>query len=317
MVVLILFFIYQINWAQQTKLLTKESDEVYEEYSVLLTDKKLKHGSYLKLNKSLLGASALVTFGTFSNGQRHGYWEEYYIGLVLGVINNIKEKGFYKNNLRDSIWMFFYPEGVNRMLQQIQSNGGSALVVVGANPQISSTGKFKDGEIIGLWEYFTNNGEVFMKFNHDIRELIYLNGADLKNHDSGFIGGEFTMEQYLYELYDFNNLLNSLNSKIHLEPGKIVFQLEIDERGDVSGFKETFRSIKNSKLYTRAIETIKKTGGQWYPKVENGTTKQSQKTITFDLEVDNQTTLDVSQNTISRHRVMNFRLRISVEQTFK
>jgi antitoxin component YwqK of YwqJK toxin-antitoxin module len=295
-------------YAQQTAVVTKDRESYYEEYSVLVADKKIKHGNYTKLNKPIIGGYSLESIGNYSNGQRDGYWEFYY-----GYTNNIKEKGFYKRDVKDSIWVIFYPEGTDRRLGQVTTEHGISLQVVNANPVVCKTGRYKEGKFAGVWEYFDERGEIFQTYDHDKNSLTFLKNADLTNIEAGFIGGKFLLNQHLYDTYDFDGVMNTVNTKIGLQSGKIIFKFIVDEKGRIKDITEMESSINNKKLYQRALEVAQSLDQKWYPKVENGIAKSTSMKIIFDLKVSSTYTSTMTTKFVSERTDKGFVLVIRVE----
>jgi len=277
---LVLLAFCKTGYGQQTVLVTKNKENYYEEYSVLQSDKKIKHGRYLKLGKPLFGGYSFESVGSYTHGLKTGFWETYYENN-----NNIKEQGFYKNDQRDSVWVSFYPEGIQRKIAEVQSEEGTSLQVVDANPITSKMGNYRDGEISGIWEYFDQRGVIIQKYNHDHDSLVFSNNADTKNIDAGYIGGEFQLYQHLYDIFDFDGLMTTINTKISLQSSKIVFKFTVDETGKLRDITELENTVSNKKIYDRAFESTQSLNAKWYPTMQNGIPQTITKTITFKLDV--------------------------------
>lgn len=306
-IALLLAFLSVSVFGQQTTLITKKKSTYYEEYSVLTSDKETKHGSYLRLDKSLFAGYSLDAIGNFSNGLKDGYWEIYY------AFNNIKAKGFYKDDIMDSIWVFYYSEGVPRKLVEVKSTDGISLQVEDADPVISKSGLFKDGKESGLWEYFDKHGELIQVFNHNTDSLIFLKDGDVNNRDAGFIGGEDLMYQHLYEAFRFYETMGTINTKVGLQSSTIVFNFSVDKNGDVVNIVEVENSMTNKKLVARATETVESLRTKWYPAVADGVPQHVTKTISFHLKVTSTTENYLGENRRSMSTTKGFDLIIKVE----
>jgi hypothetical protein len=105
--------------AQDTKKITEKHKNPWytEEYYVLKSDKKVRHGNYKKL----------------------GYKD-------CLVIN-----GYYKNNKKDSTWTEY----------------------LWRTDIIESQGNYKDGDRVGVWEFYNREAELIQKYNFDTKELLY------------------------------------------------------------------------------------------------------------------------------------------------
>lgn len=291
--VLIAFFCIN-TYCQPTILVTRDKKDYYEEYTALVSSQKIKHGSYLKLDKSMVGNHSLAIFGMYSYGKKDGYWETYYKGT-----NNIKDKGYYKNDKKDSVWTIFYFQGVVRKFKQVQSEEGVQLQIIDANPIISRTGNYLDDKAVGIWEFFDVHSELLQQYNYDTESLVYFKDHDLKNIETGFIGGEDLLNRFLYETFNPYGIIDSIHSTINLKTSKMVFKFTIDERGRIKDIINTENTIRNKKIYYRAIKTIMSLDKQFYPKKVDGVSQKSEKTITFDLKVDSNTHHYSTSNEIS------------------
>ncbi len=269
------------NFAQETLSIKKDKDSYYEEYEVLRSDKKTMHGGYVKLDKPMYGGLFIESFGNYSMGKKDGYWETYYQNR-----NNIKSKGQYKDGMKDSLWIYYYPETKPLELSGAASANGASFQVMWANPTTAMTGIYKDDEMAGIWEYFDKTGFIAQRFDHDNDSLIYLHNADLDNVEAGFIGGEFFLTQYLHETFDFKSLLEANNNKTGLNSGMVIFMFTIDEKGRIIDITELEDTIKNKKIYNKALATTQSLDSKWYPEKKNGIPQASTKTVVFELKVE-------------------------------
>ena len=277
-----IFFVVlnQTGYSQETKLVTKDRPEFYEQYYVLQSDKKIKHGNYVKLDR-IIGGYAFHSTGAYVNDQKNGYWELYY-----PKNNNIRETGFYSNDLRDSVWTRYYLEGKARQLVEVQNEEGSFLTVVDANPVICSKGNYRNDKPAGTWEYYDRYGKLFLKYDYDNARVSFLRDETPENREAGFIGSDVLLDTYLNEVFDFTGLMKTIVSKLDLESGRVEFKFTVDENGGVKDIVAIENTIKNKKVYARALETVQSLNGKYYPKKVNNIAQSSEKTITFELNAD-------------------------------
>ncbi len=301
---------------QQTVLVTKDKNNYFEEYSVLAKDKKVKHGSYLKLikpfwNGLLLNGYTIESVGYYDNGKKTGSWEVYFKDN-----NNIKERGFYKDDLRDSTWLFFYLQGKVNRLVEVTTTEGTSYEIANARPVVCKSGKYSNGVPIGIWEYFNTNASLIQKFDFDTYELLFLDNHDLKNYETGFMGGEFLLNQYLYDTFDFDGLMQTINAKINLNTGKITLRFTIDESGSIKDITEEMNTIVNGKFTRRALQTVESMNKMWYSKRVDGKQIASQKTVSFELSVNSETSfktrVDANKETITESVSMGFQFKIQI-----
>jgi antitoxin component YwqK of YwqJK toxin-antitoxin module len=308
-----LFFSTEI-YSQETVLVTKKKvsrpNELgsIEEFHVLKSNKKIKHGSYVKLNQTFIG-NALHSSGSYSNGKKNGLWQTYYTGT-----NNIKEKGFYKDNIPDSIWQYFYPEnGYKELIEVPSSEGISTLEIQNVNPVMRKFGVYRKGKLAGIWEYFDTIETTVLKFDHSTREAIFIQGQTIENHKAGYLGSDFDLYQHLYDTLDFNRLMGSIQNWSNQNPGKLVFTFSIDGKGSINDILCTTKTIENKKIYTRALEVIKSLNGSFYPRKVNGIYQLDTKTITFDLLVHKNESYRMSATESSSSLKMNFYMKVIIE----
>ncbi len=289
-------------------LVIKDKDDFYEEYHVLKLDKKVKHGSYLRLSKFMLHEYALESVGYYSDGMKNGYWESYYKN-----VNNVRDKGYYKKDLRDSTWVFYYPEGIKRKLTEVQSKEGISLQVIDSNPVVLKKGKYKNGKVSGIWEYFDPDGALHHKYDHDSDSLYFLNSDNIANIDAGPIEGDFLLHQHLYDTFDLDGLMNMVNTKISLESGKIILSFTIDESGNVNDIREMENTIRVKKISDRAVMATHSLDKKYYSRKENGIPRPTTKTITFDLQVNMTHHSSITDKWFFSNTAKAFSVRIKVE----
>ncbi|MFM7855453.1 MAG: hypothetical protein ACKO96_26885 [Flammeovirgaceae bacterium] len=297
---------YYITRSQNTKLVTKDRTTYYEEYSVLTGDKKIKHGRYIRLSKIFWNEFAIDSSGEYYHDKKNGEWE-----FFFSRSNNIKQKGCYAMGLRDGFWVFFYPQGVRRRLENVSTTEGVTIQILDATPLVHRKGHYSHGKMIGQWEFFDEHGGIFQKFDYDKNKVIFLKGQDMDEHEFGFIGGEYALYQHLYDFFDFDGLMDKINTKISLQSGKLVFQFKIGTSGNVTEIVCVEKNISNKKIYNRALETVQSLSGLFYPKVEVVTVVSDAK-ITFDLDVDSKSTFVETKSYISEHVTKGFRFKIEL-----
>ena len=99
-----LFFFLNIQAQELKKVINKPTGTYYfEEYQVLQSDKKIKHGSYAKISYN---KEALET-GFYKNNLRDSTWTEYYNNSTA-----LRSRGNYRNNERTGIWEFYTLNGL-------------------------------------------------------------------------------------------------------------------------------------------------------------------------------------------------------------
>jgi hypothetical protein len=309
----ILFF-STVTFSQETVLVSKkklpEQNKLgySEEFYVLKSNKKIKHGSYVKLHDMFFGVTLHAT-GYYLNSKKDGFWQTYYTGN-----NNIKEKGYYKNDLPDSIWQYFYPEGEHKELVEVPSaEGRSELHIQNVNPVMSKFGVYRNGKSADTWEYFDVNEQPVLKYNHTAKEVLFIQGRTLLTYRAGYIGTEFHMYEHLYDTLDFHQLMNTIQNWSHQAPGKLVFTFTIDEQGAITNIVCTTKTVENKRIYARAMKVIESLNGWFYPRRVNGVTLPDQKTITFDLIIKKSEWGTMTEDYSTSSLSMNFNIKVLVE----
>lgn len=101
----ILFCIYALlAFGQKTKVVTKKYENPWytEKYSVLKSDKSIKHGSFQKLRYE----NCVVIDGYYKHGVQDSLWTTYYWRS-----KQIKKQGSFKDGVRIGKWNFYTSNG--------------------------------------------------------------------------------------------------------------------------------------------------------------------------------------------------------------
>lgn len=101
----VIFCLITINsFGQETEKVTKEFENPWytEKYSVLKTDKNIRHGNFKKLGYK----NCLVIDGFYKNGEKDSLWTNYFWRS-----KQIEKQGMYLNGQRIGEWNFYSYEG--------------------------------------------------------------------------------------------------------------------------------------------------------------------------------------------------------------
>jgi periplasmic protein TonB len=115
----VIFCLITINsFGQQTDEVTKEFTNPWytEKYSVLKSDKNIKHGNFKKLGYK----NCLVIDGFYKNGEKDSLWTNYFWRS-----KQIEKQGMYLNDQRIGEWKFYSFEGT---LLQIYNYSSKQLI---------------------------------------------------------------------------------------------------------------------------------------------------------------------------------------------
>lgn len=288
---------------QDIKLKTKDNDSEYEEYYVLAKDKKIKHGSYLRItrpNLGVWGGNFLAETGTYDNGNKQGIWETYYFNN-----NQIKSKGKYDKGQKDGLWYFYYSEPGEKELRQVQTEQGAQLEIVNLNTKISSKGNYKQGKRVGIWEFYDFDQNLIEKFDYDLfKPNFHFDYPNLDNKPASFIGGDYEFISTSLESFDFRSILIKIQNTSGLKIGDIQISFTIDKNGNISDLVTEKDEIKNKKILSRSIEVVNSLSGKWTPEYKDGIPMISRKSIVFELRKETSTNAIVKEGNALAKRTM-------------
>jgi hypothetical protein len=244
------FSLHSLLNAQTTKLITRDTKEYLEEFDVLESDRKVKHGSYVKIYKGAFGISFRL-IGNYKGGLKHGYWEKYYL-----TDNNIASSGFFKNGIQDSIWTYFYEQEQERELKQIQTPEGIKFEIVGAIPVPILTGMYRDGQPVGIWKFFDKNGQVMHVFDYDSRTLLGDKRDDVKICNPMMGSVDFFYQQLSERINYVDEFASRVTPKTGQEERIIEVEFKVDQLGQLYDFNLAKDEINLNKLNERIKEAI-------------------------------------------------------------
>ena len=166
-------------------------------------------------------------------------------------------KGYYKNDLKDSLWT---ETGYNKL------------------PVYS--GSYKNGEKIGLWNYYDNKGNLESTYNYTTKELTYQNKKkpDTANYTIIKNGEKVItkLERSPVIIPGWNFLYRELGSILRYPStavendinGKVIIGFTVDETGKV---KDHYISQKvHPLLDEEALRSVKELTTEWLPGLLNG-----------------------------------------------
>ncbi|MBL7852705.1 MAG: hypothetical protein JNN04_17505 [Cyclobacteriaceae bacterium] len=270
-----LCLIWSTASGQETKLKQVDTEKSYEEYSVLASDKKIKHGPYSLFFKPFIGAPHIQMTGNYHYGKKSGPWVFYYDIPP----NQIKEAGHYKDDLKDSLWVTYYPE--DKISELFFNQVTQAVEITNLNTRVRSKEYYKEGKPSGTWEFYSfgQQQEQVYDFNSDslLFDIHRANKPKEEPHDALFIGGDFRLKLILNEAFDFHGLMKGVNNTISLKSGKLKIELTISPNGEMQ-VRELENTINNEKIVKRAFFAVDSLKGFWVPGQRN-----TSRVITFSI----------------------------------
>jgi TonB family protein len=204
-------------FAQEIKMTTIVSGSSIERYGVLKTDKKIKQGPYTLTN--FYSRDTVTT-------------------------------GFYKNNMRDSIWCMYIGK------------------------KVTAKGLFKDGERFGEWIFSDTRGNVINKYNFTKNELTFhkINKADTSRMYHVLTGND-TLYTHLdhapFYIYGDEGMYSSIARMVRYPAearfkhvtGKVIIAFIVDEHGRTHDFHVT-QGI-GSGCDEEALSVVKRLEDNW------------------------------------------------------
>lgn len=214
------------TFSQELKKITKKSNnpEVIEEYFVLKKEKDVKHGMYQKMSNS---------------------------GIVL-------EKGFYKNDSKDSLWIYFASNGIDTI----------------------SVGTFLNDQRVGQWIIFDNKGVFSYVYNYSNGEICKYNWNGESNKFPVLVDGLWVEDEIDSPpmVMEGDKPLNKIARNIRYPTrawkngisGQVEVAFIVDSTGEM--YKLRVKDGVDSDLDAEALRVVEllKTKTDWYPAKKNG-----------------------------------------------
>lgn len=256
-----------------------DAEKFYEEYSVLASDKGVKHGQYVLFHKTILDETYLKVVGNYNHGKKDGMWT-YYFEFPM---NQISERGQYKNDVKDGQWITYFPEvknaelEVDRVTQSVKINNSNAL--------IRSKEYFSLGKPVDIWEFYSVEKKLVQVFDFGKDSLLYDSSLQVPgntlDHSAIFLGGDFRMKQLLNMTFDFEELMKGTYMR-NLKSGILTIELAIDQQGRMH--TRTLEStIKNKKVIERAFLALESLQGYWIEGRRAGMPISTLRVVTFTI----------------------------------
>jgi antitoxin component YwqK of YwqJK toxin-antitoxin module len=275
MPVVIILIITITSFAQDTKIVVRQAEKGgTEEFYVLQTDKRIKHGTYIRFFTPA-GGYAIIESGSYSFGQKQGTWEYFYFkGLQRNSWNTLREKGTYVSDKKHGIWTTFYLDTVasesNFERNGVKKKTDSVSVSIEQKTaRLKQAGMYLNDKRVGEWLTFDFNGNLVQRYNYTTRELLYDNSlidSMTFNRDRKpiYIGGGIGLTEYLYYNFEFSRIPLPERDSAYA-----VVSFVIDSLGNVEAPKID-RSSGSKELEKELIRLVVSTAGNWVPGLKDG-----------------------------------------------
>src|SRR5688572_26224979 len=143
---LVVLFTTQLQAQELTKVVNYISQKKErEEYFALITDKKIKHGKYKRID----------TYSKF-----------------------VLEEGYYKQNLKDSLWVEYLQGTPHKLKEGYYFKGKKTgvwreCVFTGSAIYLKEKGAYKDDVRVGPWPLYNEKGETIEVYDFSRDSLLY------------------------------------------------------------------------------------------------------------------------------------------------
>jgi antitoxin component YwqK of YwqJK toxin-antitoxin module len=262
-----------IIFAQETKLVSKATPAYTEEYFVLKSDKKIKHGTYVKYKPSHIEPEVLES-GNYVNGKKDGLWVYFRGnfgikrgGKIIEIANSIRGKVNYKDGMKNGLWTSYYIDTVTSVAANVSKK--ETTIDIGEPNKLKQAGLYSNDSRVGEWISLDFNGRVIQKYNFDNSRLLY--DASIQdslqlnvNREALFVGGKLALRDALHNSLSINALkeikqgLTILTIKFKVNASGMISDLTISNIGD------------NDILKNHIQDLISSTNGQWIPSLKDG-----------------------------------------------
>ena len=254
-----------------------------EEYNVLVTDKKVRQGAYVRYRPMTFAGIAIMEAGSYDHGMKEGEWRVFSQDRPWNCLLN---KGGYHAGQPEGMWSYYHfklergsPFGRGNSLAATATPNGAGPTA-GYSVNISDTtaalqaqGLYAQGKRVGVWLYYDRQGQVIQKVDHFGQHLLYwrpesgsvVSGAAAATHPVLYLGGKERLKEEVYHSLDshFNTIYGVAKS------GAVEFRVAVDATGQrtevalASGASPT----RYEKLLLAALERVPAT---WLPQAAAG-----------------------------------------------
>jgi TonB family protein len=160
---ILVLFTFNLTYGQETKVVTKKSNGFKEEFNILATDKKVKHGPYRKYE----GKDQLIIDGAYDQNVKVGEWKFYLNGELEQTYNfttkeivYCKKPGYPSKALINGAIMTVQPDtpasyigskvGLNEELNKVMTYPNQALRMAVGGRVVASVWVTENGEVTDI-----------------------------------------------------------------------------------------------------------------------------------------------------------------------
>lgn len=305
-VVILLCSIQRFAYSQETRLITKQHSSFNEEYHVLAENKRIKHGSYIKV-ASDFGRISILETGSYDHGEKHGEWEYFYEDRLFFSRhysgNRLKEKGVYVKGKKNGIWIAYHRDTVRSTVSlervgKIKPRDSLRLNIdhVGLKPK--SIGQYLNDKRIGLWIIFDPDGTPVQKYDFSKKQLLLdisvpdttqLNTA----HGPVYFGGVRELNLHILNEAKIGLILDHLKG----DSATATLEVMISETGQLKGTKviDANASAIMAKELARILPLLP---NPWIPARKNGSSVTGSLNIRYRMHTVDKRIINISASVV-------------------
>lgn len=273
-------------FGQETKFVSKDGGGFIEEYYVLKSDKNLRHGTYVKYRQPF-GQVVVIESGNYSNGLKHGLWEEFYNEFSRKSWNAIKERGQYVSGKKNGVWTYYHLDTTTNVtnLEKVgQKRTESVNVSIdNKDAKLRMAGMYLNDKRVGEWTSWDRYGEIIQKYNFTTGRLGFENSIKdstlwNSNRKPLFIGGLPGLSHYLAT----NIRMANTAFKVNQDSIHAIITFNIDQDGKTNSIEVTDNS-GHKDLKAELIRLTSSTDTHWIPGLKNGFKSEYQFKLRYDI----------------------------------
>ena len=285
-------FISNLIGQKPIKLKTEDKEENTKEifYATPLKNSFVKNGSYKKYY-----FKDLQIEGFYKNDLKDSLWNEYYYDG-----KSIEKTGYYKNGIQIGEWKEFYFDGKSISSIENYENGlkNGSFKELYKNGELKASGYYSNGMKSGIWEFYTT--ELYQKYDYDNKKLLYFNPKDFKEEDYDYPiinGSDTTIVKLdspcmyvggMTPIYNFiAKNVNYPNQAVENNiSGKVYISFTVDSNGNAYNHEIQKGIKKDYGCNEEAIRVVKSIPNEWLPAILNGKTVENKFIIPINFKLE-------------------------------
>jgi antitoxin component YwqK of YwqJK toxin-antitoxin module len=218
-------------YSQETILKINQRSTFIEEYDVLVSNKKIKHGNYVNYSIGWFGKIYLNECGRYYLNNKDSVWTTY-------QGNQIKEVKTYKNGILNGPFFSYFIATIGYKTEnEFKDNKGrkndSLLISLADNLlQKRISGLYLNNEKQGVWSYFYKDGQKYFAYDYTDSVLMFYNldvniNEEILNPETPvYIGGG--LEGLMLEITPIFE-----KNEWTLDTTEITFNFKLDNEGNL------------------------------------------------------------------------------------